>query len=55
MIEEGIIEGEDWEPDAIRSLTKPGNSLEILVTLGAISLSLYSVYILISQLLHWGW
>ena len=55
VIQEGIIEGEDLDPEAIRELTKPGNSLEILVTLGAISLSLYSIYILLTQLLHWGW
>ena len=55
VIQEGILQGEDLDADAIADLSKQGNFVEALITFGAIALSLYSIYILLSQLLNWGW
>ncbi len=55
IMHEGVLAGEDWDSDAIRKITHPGNFMEMLVTFGTIALILYSIYILLTQLLKWGW
>ena len=54
VIHEGISQGEEWDPEAIKNLTRTANRFDITLTFLAIALIFYAVYVLLTRLLQWG-
>ena len=55
VVQEGIAEGEEWEADAITRLSQISGTSGMLITAGAIGMSLYAIYVMLTRLMNWGW
>ncbi len=55
VVQEGVAEGEEWDADAIARLSQLSGVSGMLITAGAIGMSLYAIYVMLTRLMSWGW